>query len=119
MTFTTTALGNQTARNGVFGQVNTFQQSSNVLFNQINFPQNQGSTGNNSLFGQTSGGVNASSSQGGNSSSTPAQRINLSDLKYACMLATTIQVEASSHQMVQLKSIIEAIDFKNSFTPNK
>ena len=35
------------------------------------------------------------------------------------MLATNIQVEASSHQMLQLKSIIEAIDFKNSFTPQR
>ncbi len=46
-------------------------------------------------------------------------KINLNDLKYALMIANTIQIEMTQPTLMQVKQLVESIDFKNNFTPTK
>lgn len=53
------------------------------------------------------------------SSGSSGWKFNLNDMKYALMIASTIQIEITPAMHVPVKQLVEAIDFKNNFTPRR
>lgn len=74
--------------------------------------------GGGGLLFQNGGGAQGAGSAAQISGNNQS-KLNLNDLKYALMIASTVCIEVTPSTQMQVKQLVEAIDFKNNFTPTR